>query len=248
MPSLLASSRVFYCSQSFLSETLYHWQILRPLCRNSCCQGKPPLPFVSPRPQGRPWPVTSGSRSCCQREKARGQPVSAGRARAWTHRPGALLSTRCWPLAAGALSPGAALLSRRVTRGSDLSAVWEGFSSSHFVRRALTPCPAPPSASRPTQSVRPSVTINLANFLGPTVPQGPHFGGQQRNKTPCCVPFPFNYTGTSFLGRALGGKPRASLAAPYETKHTCSREFPPRLIRAGKKRAFLLVVKGGLRC
>ena len=106
MPSLLASSRVFYCSQSFLSETLYHWQILRPLCRNSCCQGKPPLPFVSPRPQGRRWPVTSGSRSCCQREKARGQPVSAGRARAWTHRPGALLSTRCWPLAAGALSPG----------------------------------------------------------------------------------------------------------------------------------------------
>ena len=247
MPSLLVSSRVFYCSQSFLSETLYHWQIPRLLCRNSCCQGKPPLPFVSPRPQGRPWPVTSGSQSCCQREKARGQPASAGRARARTHRPGALLSTRCWPLAAGALSPGGpccpvgwpeaqtSLLSERVSLLPVLS---------EELSLCALPLPLPPGP----HSVRPSVTINLANFLGPTVPQGPHFGGQQRNKTPCCVPFPFNYTGTSFLGGALGGKPWAGLAAPYETKHTCSREFPPRLIQAGKKRAFLLVVKGGLRC
>ena len=95
MPSLLASSRVFYCPRWFLSETLYHWQILRLLSRNSCCQGKPPLPLVSPRPPaGRDlWPL------------ARGQPASAGQA-GGTHRPGALLSRRGWPLAAGALSPG----------------------------------------------------------------------------------------------------------------------------------------------
>ena len=237
MPSLLASSRVFYCPQWFLSETLYHWQILRLLSRNSCCQGKPLLPLVSPRPRaGRDlWPL------------ARGQPASAGQAGRDTPPWGPALQEGLTPRCRCPV-PGAALLSVRWPEAQSLSAVWEGFSPSRLVRRARPPCPAPPSASRPTHSVRPSVTVNLANFLGPTVPQGPHFGGQQRNKTACCFPFPFNYTGTSFLGRILGGKPRARLAALHETKHTCSREFPPRLIRAGKKRAFLLVVKGGLRC
>lgn len=39
-----------------------------------------------------------------------------------------------------------------------------------------------------THSVRPPITINLANFLGPAVPQGPHFGGLQQSKAPCCLP------------------------------------------------------------
>lgn len=48
------------------------------------------------------------------------------------------------------------------------------------------PCPAlslPPGAHTVSQ---PSITINLANFLGHTIPQGPHFGGQHWNKTPRC--------------------------------------------------------------
>lgn len=109
-------------------------------------------------------------------------------------------------------------------------------------------CPALSLPPGPTHSVRPPITINLANFLGHTIPRDPHFGGQQRNKTPCCFPSLLITRGTSFFGLTSGGEPRASLAALHETMRTCSGEFPPRLIRAGKKRAFLLVVKGGLRC
>lgn len=111
-----------------------------------------------------------------------------------------------------------------------------------------TPCPAlslPPGAHTVS---KPSITINLANFLGHTIPPGTPLWWAALEQDSPLFPFPFNYTGTSFLGLTLGGKPPASLAALHQTMHTCSGEFPPCLIRAGKKRAFLLFVKGDLRC
>lgn len=46
------------------------------------------------------------------------------------------------------------------------------------------PCPLSASGAHTVSKL--SITINLANFLGHTIPQGPHFGGQHWNKTPCC--------------------------------------------------------------
>lgn len=109
------------------------------------------------------------------------------------------------------------------------------------------PCLALSLPPGPTHPARPPITINLANFLGHTVPRGPHFGGQQRNKTPCYSPsllITRDKLPRADFGRQAPGRP----GCPHRTMHTCSGEFPPRLIRAGKKRAFLLVVKGGPRC
>lgn len=111
-----------------------------------------------------------------------------------------------------------------------------------------SPCPAlsvPPGAHTAS---KPSTTINLGNFLGHTIPPGTPLWWAAQEQDSLLFPFPFNYLGTSFLGLTLGGKPLAGLAALRQTMHTCSGEFPPRLIRAGKKGAFLLVVKGDLRC
>lgn len=57
-----------------------------------------------------------------------------------------------------------------------------------FIKRPLRTLRALPSLClRGAHTIsKPSITINLANFLGHTIPQGPHFGGQHWNKTPRC--------------------------------------------------------------
>ena len=133
MPSLLASSRVFYCPRWFLSETLYHWQILRLLSRNSCCQGKPPLPLMSPRPPaGRDlWPL------------ARGQPAGqldkpAGHTALGLCSPGGADPSLQVPCPRGGLAV------RQVTRGSEPLCGLRGFLffPSHQKSSPSVPCPS----------------------------------------------------------------------------------------------------------
>lgn len=72
------------------------------------------------------------------------------------------------------------------------------------------PCPLflPPG---PTHSMRPPVTINLANFLGHTIPPGSPLWWAAAEQDALLFLFPFNYTGNKLpradFGRRAPGQP-----------------------------------------